>query len=413
MISDRRQLDSQLQRDVRSFAQIVGVVENIDQTSRQLKQALEEGKNIIVTTLQKFSVIVDQISQLSGNRFAVIIDEAHSSQTGESAKKLKAVLSATSLEAAEQEEVEAEDLEDRVVAEARKRGRLPNLSYFAFTATPKPKTLELLGTVHPNGNYTPFSLYTMRQAIEEKFILDVLNNYTTYKTYFSLLKTVEDDPRYDRAKANTLLKWFVDLHEHGIERKVAIMVEHFAQHVANQIGGKAKAMIVTRSRLHAVRYKLASDRYLKDKGYPYKTLVAFTGKVKDGIEYSETGMNTTSDGKSIPEKATAKAFKQDKYRFLIVANKFQTGFDQPLLHTMYVDKKLGGVNAVQTLSRLNRIHPGKNDTMVLDFANEADQIQKAFEDYYDRTILSEGTDPNLLYDLQTQLGDFTFTTAAI
>jgi type I restriction enzyme R subunit len=410
VISDRRQLDSQLQRDVRQFAQIVGVVENIDQTSRQLKQALEEGKNIIVTTLQKFSVIVDQIGQLSGNRFAVIVDEAHSSQTGESAKKLKAVLSVTSLEAAEQEDAgEEEDLEDRIVAEAKKRGRLPNLSYFAFTATPKPKTLELFGTSQPDGKYAPFSLYTMRQAIEEKFILDVLNNYTTYKTYFSLLKTIESDPRYNRAKANSLLRWFVDLHEHAIERKVAIMVEHFGEHVAHQISGKAKAMIVTRSRLHAVRYKLAVDQYLKDKGYLYKTLVAFTGKVTDsGIEYTETGMNTAATGKSIPEKATAETFKQDEYRFLIVANKFQTGFDQPLLHTMYVDKKLGGVNAVQTLSRLNRMHPGKEDTMVLDFANEAEDIQKAFEDYYDRTILSEGTDPNLLYDLQTQLEDFDF-----
>jgi len=199
------------------------------------------------------------------------------------------------------------------------------------------------------------------------------------------------------------------LHSHAIAQKVAIMVEHFAENVASQINGKAKAMIVTRSRLHAVRYKIAIDQYIKEKGYPYKSLVAFTGKVFDGgIEYTETGMNTAASGKSISERATAETFNQDSYRFLIVANKFQTGFDQPLLHTMYVDKKLGGVNAVQTLSRLNRVYPGKHDTIILDFANEAEEIQKAFEPYYEQTILSQGTHPNLLYHLQTQLGDFGF-----
>ena len=247
----------------------------------------------------------------------------------------------------------------------------------------------------------PFSLYTMRQAIEERFILDVLANYTTYKAYWSLLKKIKDDPRYDREKASGLLRSFVDLHQATIDKKVAIMVDHFAEHGYHKIGGKGKAMIVTRSRLHAVRYKQTVDAYIKKKGYAFKALVAFSGTVRDaGIDHTEANMN------GFPEIQTARTFNRDECRFLIVANKFQTGFDQPLLHTMYVDKKLGGVNAVQTLSRLIRIHPGKDDTMVLDFANEAEEIQKAFAPYYDRTLLSEATDPNLLYDLQTKLSEF-------
>ena len=242
------------------------MVENIDKTSRQLKEALESQKTIIVTTLQKFPVIVEEISELPGKRFAVIIDEAHSSQTGESAKSLKKVLSSGSLEDAERAEETAEspeeELENRVLAEMEARGRLPNLSMFAFTATPKPKTLEIFGTKRPDGAFAPFSLYSMRQAIEEGFILDVLKNYTTYKAYWKLLKTIEDDPRYDRDKATYLLKNFVELHPHAINEKVKICVEHFAANVQNKIGGMAKAMIVTRSRLHAVRYKLAVDRYL-------------------------------------------------------------------------------------------------------------------------------------------------------
>jgi type I restriction enzyme R subunit len=260
VITDRRVLDRQLQRTVRQFEQIPGVVENIDKTGRQLKEALESGKTIIVTTLQKFPVIADQIGALPGKRFAVIVDEAHSSQTGESTKSLKEVLAVSSLEEAEQEEGgEPEDLEDLIAAEMKKRGRLPNVSFFAFTATPKPKTLELFGTRRADGKFEPFSLYTMRQAIEENFIMDVLQNYTTYKAYWNLLKKIKDDPHYDRSKATYLLKAFVDLHEHTIAKKVAIMVDHFAGQVASRIDGKAKAMIVTRSRLHAVRYKLEVD----------------------------------------------------------------------------------------------------------------------------------------------------------
>jgi type I restriction enzyme R subunit len=287
------------------------------------------------------------------------------------------------------------------------RGRLPNVSTFAFTATPKPKTLELFGTKRPDGKFAPFHLYSMRQAIEEGFILDVLANYTTYTAYWRLLKKIEEDPRYDKRKAEYLLKSFVELHPHAIREKVCIMVEHFATQVQGEIGGTAKAMIVTRSRLHAVRYKRAVDQYLAERHLPFKALVAFSGTVQDGgHSYTEANMNGLS------EAQTAKTFEQSQYRFLIVANKFQTGFDQPLLHTMYVDKKLGGVNAVQTLSRLNRTHTGKKGTMVLDFANEADSIKAAFEPYYETTLLSEATDPHLLYELQTRLAAFPVYTQA-
>src|SRR5213593_348966 len=411
VITDRRVLDRQLQTTMRQFEQTLGVVENIDTTSRQLKEALESGKTIIVTTLQKFPVIAKEIGELPGKRFAVIVDEAHSSQSGESTKSLKAVLASVSLEEAEREEAASqspeEELESTVLAEMESRGRLPNLSTFAFTATPKSKTLELFGTKRADGKFAPFHLYSMRQAIEEGFILDVLANYTTYKAYWRLLKKVEDDPRYDRKKAEYLLKSFVELHPHAIGEKVKICVEHFAAQAQGEIGGKAKAMIVTRSRLHAVRYRLAVDKYLAERGYPFKALVAFSGTVKDGGQsYTEHGMN------GFPEAQTRTAFERPEYRFLIVANKFQTGFDQPLLHTMYVDRKLGGVNAVQTLSRLNRTHPEKKGTMVLDFANEADEIKAAFEPYFETTLLSEATDPNLLYEVQTRLAAFPIFTQA-
>ncbi len=350
-------------------------------------------------------MIAREIGELPGKRFALIVDEAHSSQSGESTKSLKAVLASGSLEEAESEEAGTatpeEELENTVLAEMERRGRLPNLSTFAFTATPKPKTLELFGTKRADGKFGPFHLYSMRQAIEEGFILDVLANYATYKAYWRLLKKVEADPRYDKKKAEYLLKSFVELHPHAINEKVKICVEHFAAKVQGEIGGKAKAMIVTRSRLHAVRYKRAVDTYLAERGYPFKALVAFSGTVQDGGQsHTESGMN------GFPEAQTAKTFEQPEIRFLIVANKFQTGFDQPLLHTMYVDKKLGGVNAVQTLSRLNRTHPEKKGTLVLDFANESDEIKAAFEPYYETTLLSEATDPNLLYEIQTRLGAF-------
>ena len=414
VITDRRVLDRQLQNTIRQFEQTLGVVENIDRTSRQLKQALESGKTIIVTTLQKFPVIAEEIGELPGKRFAVIVDEAHSSQSGESTKSLKSVLASGSLQAAAREEAGAktreEELEAKVLAEIEKRGRLPNLSTFAFTATPKAKTLELFGTKREDGKFEPFHLYSMRQAIEEGFILDVLENYTTYKVYWRLLKTIQQDPHYDKRKAVSLLKSFVGLHPHAVRQKIAIMVGHFAGQVQNEIKGKAKAMIVTRSRLHAVRYKRALDHFLKQEGHPWKSLVAFSGTVKDGASYTESGMNSAGEDHVIGERQTAAEFNKLDYRFLVVANKFQTGFDQPLLHTMYVDKKLGGVNAVQTLSRLNRTHPGKKGTMVLDFANEAEEISAAFKPYYETTLLSEPTDPNLLYDVQGRLLDFNIFT---
>lgn len=401
VITDRRVLDRQLQRTVRQFEQTLGVVENIDQTSRQLKEALEAGKTIIVTTAQKFPVIVKDVAELPQRRFAVIIDEAHSSQSGETTRMRNQVLSAASLEEAEKEDLPGPDLEDVIVESARARGPQKNVSMFAFTATPKQKTLQLFGWEDENGDHNPFSLYSMRQAIEEGFILDVLENYTTYRVYWNLLKTAADDPHYDRKKAAYLARRFVDLHDHSIKQKISIIVDHFIEHSAHRIGGRAKAMIVTRSRLHAVRTFQVLKTYLADQGSEYRALVAFSGKVTDGgIDYTESGMNGYS------ERQTATVFKQQDYRFLVVAEKFQTGFDEPLLHTMYVDKKLEGLNAVQTLSRLNRTFPPlKTETVVLDFANEADDIQKAFQPYYETTILSQGTDPDVLDKLQRDLLD--------
>jgi type I restriction enzyme R subunit len=409
VITDRRVLDRQLRRTVRSFSQVTGVVEAIEHGSSQLREALEAGKNVIITTLQKFPFVVEHVGTLPGRHFAVIIDEAHSSQSGESTKSLKQVLLAANLEEAQAEDAqptapdEEDDINAVVEAAMRGRGRLPHVSFFAFTATPKGKTLELFGTERADGSFVPFSLYSMRQAIEEGFILDVLKNYTTFRVYFSLLKNTPRDPSYNRKKALALLKSYADLHEHGIQTKTALMVEHFHEHVRHRISGQAKAMVVTRSRLHAVRYKQAFDRYLREQGYPYQVLVAFSGQVRDpdtGFTFTEAGMN------GFPETQTADTFKQGQYRFLIVANKFQTGFDQPLLHTMYVDKKLGGVNAVQTLSRLNRTAPDKEDTLVLDFANSADEILQSFQPYYEATLLTEATDPNKLYDFQRILEDY-------
>ena len=406
VISDRRVLDRQLQAAMRQFEQTLGVVENIDTTSQQLREALESGKTIIVTTLQKFPVIAQEIGELPGQRFALIVDEAHSSQAGEGAQGPRDVLAASSLEEAEAREAsdqtsEEEELDNVALAQMARRRQPDNVSTFAFTATPKPKTLELFGMRQPDRSFEPFHLYSMRQAIEEGFILDVLESYTAYRAYWRLFKKIEDDPRYDKTKAAYLLRSFVDLHPHAIDEKVRIMVEHFIAKSQSEIGGRAKAMIVTRSRLHAVRYKLAVDRYLAELGHPFKALVAFSGTVQDGgHSYTESSMN------GIPEAQTARTLESPEYRVLIVANKFQTGFDQPLLQTMYVDKKLGGVNAVQTLSRLNRTHQDKPGTMVLDFANESDDIQAAFQPYFETTILSEATDPNLLYEIQTRLRTF-------
>ncbi|MDA8071390.1 MAG: type I restriction endonuclease, partial [Actinomycetota bacterium] len=389
VITDRLVLDRQLQDTIYQFEHTRGVVVKIDRDSTQLADALAgEQARIIVTTLQKFPFVLDKIAGLPARRYAVIVDEAHSSQTGEAAKDLRLALGGTEeqeLTAAEAEDAgfiaEAVDPVEEALAKAvGARGRQANLSFFAFTATPKARTLEMFGTFDPEkGKYEPFHLYSMRQAIEEGFILDVLANYVTYQTYWRIEKAVAEDPTYEAPKARRAIARFVSLHPSNLAQKAEIIVEHFRTHTAAKIAGQAKAMVVTSSRLHAVRYKQAIDAYIQKRGYlDLAVLVAFSGRVIDEHElsYSEAAMN------GFPESQTAERFATSDYQVLIVAEKFQTGFDQPLLHTMYVDKVLTGLNAVQTLSRLNRIHPNKADTFVLDFRNETEDIVKAFEPYY-------------------------------
>ena len=413
IITDRLVLDRQLQETVYQFEHAHGVVVRIDKNSDQLAEALAgEQARIIITTLQKFPFVVDKLEALPARTYAVIIDEAHSSQTGEAAAELRRVLDGgepvSQLEAAELDDSadeakrgDGQDLLDRALAG---RGKPNNLSFFAFTATPKAKTLELFGTPVGSGEerrFRPFHLYSMRQAIEEGFILDVLSTYTTYKTYFRIEKAITDDPEYDPARAKRAIARFITLHPHNLAQRAEIVVEHFRQHTRKKIGARAKAMVVTSSRLHAVRMKLAIDRYIAEKGYTdVRALVAFSGKVIDeGDEFTEPGMN------AFPESETAVRFGGDGYQVLVVAEKFQTGFDQPLLHTMYVDKILTGLNAVQTLSRLNRTADGKDDTFVLDFRNELEDIQEAFRPWYERTE-AVPTDPNLLYDTHRAMWDF-------
>ncbi len=403
IITDRRVLDKQLRDTVSQFEQQRDVVKGVTRSS-ELREALEDKTKIIVSTLQKFPVIVEDMSKLQGKTFAVLVDEAHSSQSGESTKALKQTLS--KLEDAEKlDEANLEpDPEEKFALEAQAaRGHLLHVSFLAFTATPKEKTLELFGQKGSDGRYYPFSLYSMKQAIEEGFILDVLQNYTTHKMYFELAqKAKEVDPEFEKKKAYRLAIAYADLHEHGIEKKAELMVEHFRSQIGRLIEGKAKAMIVTKSRLHAVRYFLAVRDYLARRGYPEKAIVAFSGTVIDasrgGVEYTEANMNGFS------ETETVEKFDSDDYKFLIVANKYQTGFDQPKLATMYVDKKLGGVATVQTLSRLNRtMGKAKDSVFVLDFVNSAEDIQADFQPYYTSTILSESTDPNILYDLKRDI----------
>ena len=413
VVTDRRVLDRQLRGAVRQFEQTPGVVTAVEKHSGELAEALAGGSPIIITTLQKFPFVVDKVKELPGRSFAIIADEAHSSQTGESTKSMKQVLRPDdgSENADEPDDPDPPTGEDSIRESMAARGRQANLSFFAFTATPKSKTLELFGVPQPNGGYRPFHLYSMRQAIDERFILDVLENYTNYATYFHLLKTVRDDPRFPKSRTISQLRRYVDLHEHTIAQKSALMIEHFWEHTRHKIPneqgvGQAKAMVVTRSRRHAVRYKLAFDKYLKQHGYEAKTLVAFSGEIEEGGKtYTEAGMN------GFGESQTAATFKRPEYRFMVVAEKFQTGFDQPFLHTMYIDKTLTGVAAVQTPSRLNRIHRGKTDTMVLDFVNESEHVREAFQPYYEATLLSHGSDPNKLYDLQDALSEFGIYTA--
>jgi type I restriction enzyme R subunit len=403
VITDRRVLDKQLQDAIYQLEHKHGVVQKIDKDANQLAQALNTGTRIIISTLQKFPFILEKVSEIGGKNYAVIIDEAHSSTSGESIGSLREVLSVHSLEEAEQLDQKAEetgyDAEEEILNVIKKRGKQDNISFFAFTATPKAKTLEMFGTVGSDGLPHAFHLYSMRQAIEEHFILDVLENYVTYDTYFKIAKKIEEDPDFDKTKASKALARFVSLHPHNIAQKTEIMVEHFKAITRHKIGDTAKAMVVTSSRLHAVRYKQSFDSYIKKKGYKdMKTLVAFSGTVKDGgEEYTEGGMNNIKEG------ALPKAFNTDEYQVLLVAEKYQTGFDQPKLHTMFVDKKLSGIKAVQTLSRLNRICRGKEDTFVLDFVNKAEEIQEAFKPYYQTTVVEQVVEPNLLYDIQNEL----------
>ena len=439
VITDRKVLDKQLQDAIYQIEHAQGVVKAIDQDAKQLADALIDGTKIVITTLQKFPFVLRGLLHATGaeslekasdeeraqakgwqdaiaaRRYAVIVDEAHSSQTGETARELKGILGAKSPapargagstdESNEEDEGDWEDGLNRVMAS---RGQQKNLSFFAFTATPKGKTLELFGRTGTSGKPEAFHTYSMRQAIEEGFILDVLRNYTTYSTWFKFVKTVEDDPAIPKKRAAKALAKFKELHPHNIEQKTEVMVEHFREHVRRQLGGRGKAMVVTSSRIQAVRYKLAFERYLADNQVTdIRPLVAFSGTVKDpdtGIEYTEPGMNPDAvTGKPISEGQLPERFGSSDYQVLLVANKYQTGFDQPLLCAMYVDKRLDGVQAVQTLSRLNRKIVGKEEPFVLDFVNKPEDIYAAFKPYFDSTSLQESAEPEMLPSIKHEL----------
>ncbi|MCH4193386.1 MAG: type I restriction endonuclease [Butyrivibrio sp.] len=413
IVTDRRVLDSQLQNTVYQFDHVDGVVQKVDKNSKQLKDAIENGTGIIITTLQKFPVIYKEV-KTGSKRFAVIVDEAHSSQTGDAAKKLKRALADTEKLLEEYAEMEYEDEskrkddEDRLLDELAAQGNHENMSFFAFTATPKDKTLQMFGQKGADGKYHPFHIYSMRQAIEEGFILDVLKNYMTYKMYYKIAKAIPDNPELDTTAGVNAIRNFETLHPHNISQKTTVMLEHFRNVTMHKIGGKAKAMVVTPSRLHAVRYLQEFKRQIAEKGYTdLDVLVAFSGEVEDdGQTFTEEKMNHNKAGETIKEKALPEAFHTDEFGMLIVAEKYQTGFDEPLLHTMFVDKKLSGVKAVQTLSRLNRTMRGKQDTFVLDFVNSAEDIKKSFEPYYEETVLEQETDPNVVYDLKNTLDEY-------
>jgi len=405
VVTDRRVLDKQIRNTIKQFAQVSAIVGAVTGESssktKQLSDFLRSGKKIIISTVQTFPYILDQIGdEHRGRKFAIIIDEAHSSQGGRMSAKMNIALSE---QGGEDDEDTFEDQINRIM-EARKM--LANASYFAFTATPKNKTLELFGEPVAEGDkvkHRPFHSYTMKQAIQEGFILDVLTNYTPVESYYRLMKTVEDDPEFDTKKARKKLRRYVESHDHAIRQKAEIMIDHFHEQVIARwkIGGKARAMVICSGIARAIQYYHAFVTYLKERKSPYKAIVAFSGEHEDGgRKVTEATLN------GFPSAQIEKKFHQAPYRFLIVADKFQTGYDEPLLHTMYVDKQLAGIKAVQTLSRLNRAHPQKSDTFVLDFMNDADTIMEAFSDYYRTTILSEETDPNKLHDLKATLDGY-------
>jgi len=397
VVTDRVLLDKQIRDTIKQFAQVGSIVGHAER-SGQLKEFLTGGKKIVVTTVQKFPFVLDDIGNEHRERtFAILIDEAHSSQSGRTAAKMNMALSAAG---AEESDDDTEDQINRIM-EARKM--LANASYFAFTATPKNKTLEVFGEPVPDGGevkHRPFHSYTMKQAIQEQFILDVLANYTPYKSYYNLVKKIEDDPEFDTKRTQRKLKLYVEGHRHAIREKAEIMVDHFHEQVIakQKIGGQARAMAVTGSIKRAIDYFHAFQSYLLERKSPYRAIVAFSG------EHEVTGRKVTEATlNGFPSSKIADTIQEDPYRFLICADKFQTGYDEPLLHTMYVDKPLSGIKAVQTLSRLNRAHPKKHDTFVLDFLNDSDDIQRSFEPYYRTTILSRETDPNKLHDLKADL----------
>ncbi len=406
VITDRTVLDQQLQNTIYQFDHKHGVVKCIENNSEELATAIKSATNIIITTLQKFPFALQYLSEKQNRNYALIIDEAHSSQGGEASRKMTEALAGKNetLDEAEKKENDISnqelDYEDFIREAIIKKGHQKNISIFAFTATPKAKTLEVFGTKNLEGKPIPFHLYSMRQAIEEGFILDVLKNYTSYKEYYQFSKTIEDDPELNKKKASRAIGRFASLHPHNLAQKTEIMVEHFKQITMKKIGGKAKAMVVTSSRKHALRYYLEFKDYIQEKGYSQiKPLVAFSGTVFDDFypEGITEGQLNHFGEKELPEK-----FATDEYQVLLVADKYQTGYDQPLLHTMYIDKKLSGVKAVQTLSRLNRTYPGKEDTFILDFQNDRDTIIDSFQPYYELTTLTETTDPNHLYDLKSK-----------
>ena len=397
VVTDRRILDSQLHNTIRNFLQVGATLGHADD-SGGLRKLIESGKKIIVSTVQKFPYILDEIgSEHRGRSFAIIIDEAHSSQGGKAAAAMSTALS----EAGQEEDDET--IEDKINRIMEEKKLLANASYFAFTATPKNKTLEIFGEPFKDGDKTkhrPFHSYTMKQAIDEGFILDVLKSYTTVGSYYKLIKTVEGDPEFDTKRAKKKLRRFVESHDHAIRVKAEIMVDHFHEQVIDlgKIGGEARAMVVTDGIERAIQYFHAIRTYLEERKSPYKGIVAFSGEHEyGGTNVTEASLNGFSSNK-IADKV-----QEHPYRFLICADKFQTGYDEPLLHTMYVDKKLSGIKAVQTLSRLNRAHPRKHDTFVLDFMNDLATIQAAFEPYYRTTILAEETDANKLHDLKADL----------
>ena len=398
VVTDRRILDKQIRDTVKQFAQVGAVVGHAEH-SGDLRKFIAEGKKIIISTVQKFPFILDEIgSEHRGRRFAIVIDEAHSSQGGRATAAMSTALSGV--------EVEDDDttLEDKINELMEAKKLLPNASYFAFTATPKNKTLETFGEPLPAQDgrvpHRPFHSYTMKQAIQEGFIVDVLANYTPVESYYKLVKTVEGDPEFDTKRARKKLRRYVESHDHAIRLKAEIMVDHFHEQVLglNKIGGQARAMVVTSGIERAIQYFHAIRDYLIERKSPYKAIVAFSGEHEyGGVKVTEASLN------GFPSAKIADEIQEDPYRLLICADKFQTGYDEPLLHTMYVDKILTGIKAVQTLSRLNRAHPKKHDTFVLDFMNDADTIQVAFADYYRTTILAQETDPNKLHDLKAEL----------